>query len=288
MSDAAPEIVILAMGDMGAGLTGILTARGVRVRTSVVGRGPETQARARAADASTFTDDKAMLDGADFLLSIVPPSEAIGLAERLAPALAAAQRRPLYVDCNAVSPDTVHAVERIVTGAGAHFVDGGILGLAPTDRSKCPRIFVSGPKSASLQALTKCGLDIRVMNGPVGAASALKCAYAAIGKGIIAVTAEAILAARAAGIENYLKSELAAYQPTTITALKRDVPTLPAKSYRWVEEMRQIGTFLSSVEGGRETFLGCSALFGALAAAERQRGSDENAMDVLHDFIAAP
>jgi hypothetical protein len=52
--------------------------------------------------------------------------------------------------------------------------------------------------------------------------------------------------------------------------------------------MRQIGTFLSSVEGGRETFLGCSALFGALAAAERQRGSDDNAMDVLHGFIAEP
>jgi 3-hydroxyisobutyrate dehydrogenase-like beta-hydroxyacid dehydrogenase len=39
-------------------------------------------------------------------LSIVPPGEAVALAQRLAPALTRASRKPIYVDCNAISPAT--------------------------------------------------------------------------------------------------------------------------------------------------------------------------------------
>ena len=55
---------------------------------------------------------------ADFMLSIVPPNEALPLAQRLAPALTAANRKPVYADCNAVCPDTVKQIAEAIDATG--------------------------------------------------------------------------------------------------------------------------------------------------------------------------
>ena len=67
----------------------------------------------------------------DIILSILPPGDALGLAERLAPALRAAAKKPVYVDCNALDPATVLRIARVVQETGATFVDGGIVGGPP-------------------------------------------------------------------------------------------------------------------------------------------------------------
>ena len=84
------------------------------------------------------------LAAADLLLSIVPPGAALGLAERLAPVLGRAPRKPVYVDCNAVNPQTVERIAAVVDGAGCKFVDAGIIGGPPVPGRKCPGIYVSG------------------------------------------------------------------------------------------------------------------------------------------------
>ena len=42
------------------------------------------------------------------------------------------ERGGLFVDCNAIAPDTAREAARIVEAAGAKFVDGGIVGPPPT------------------------------------------------------------------------------------------------------------------------------------------------------------
>lgn len=294
MAIPAPEVAIVATGEMGAGLARLLTASGARVRTSVGERSAATIRRAREAGCALFDDDVALVEGADVLLSIVPPAEAEGLAKRLAPALAGARHRPVYVDCNAISPQAVDALARIVTRSGARFVDGAILGLAPgvataATPAKCPRIFISGADAEAIRHLSAYGLDIRIMTAPIGAASALKCAYAAIGKGIIALASQAILAAHAAGVEADLKQELSSHLAGIFSAASREIPTLPTKAYRWVEEMRQIGDFLAAVEGGQTTFTGCSDLFAMLTNENEavRGGQPGKAMDTLLRFVTA-
>ena len=76
-------------------------------------------------------DEHALLSGADFFLSILPPGEAEALATRLAPALKTLGKKPVYVDCNAVSPQTAARIAAIVAPTGADFVDGGIIGGPP-------------------------------------------------------------------------------------------------------------------------------------------------------------
>jgi 3-hydroxyisobutyrate dehydrogenase-like beta-hydroxyacid dehydrogenase len=112
-----PVIAVIAAGDMGAAVGARLVEHGCRVLTSLAGRSAASRARAEAAGMADGSD--AALAAAHMILSIVPPGDALALAERLAPALAAAAVKPLYVDCNAISPQTALRVAAAVEEAGA-------------------------------------------------------------------------------------------------------------------------------------------------------------------------
>ncbi len=87
-------VAVFAQGAMGAGLAGRFSAHGAQVITCLEGRSAASRARAQAAGMTDVPFEA--LAQADLFLSIAPPSEALGLARRLAPALAALQApRPL-------------------------------------------------------------------------------------------------------------------------------------------------------------------------------------------------
>ena len=75
-------IAILAPGAMGSAVARRLSENGARVLTSLKGRSEATLKR--AADAGMVSAEDAAIADADIILSIVPPGEAVALAERLA------------------------------------------------------------------------------------------------------------------------------------------------------------------------------------------------------------
>src|SRR6516162_377345 len=97
-------VAIIAQGTMGAGIGRRLHESGAEVRTLLRGRSAASAERATAAGMRAAADKKALLTGADWFLSILPPGDAEALARQLAPALAALDAKPVYLDCNAVSP----------------------------------------------------------------------------------------------------------------------------------------------------------------------------------------
>ena len=142
---------------------------------------------------------------AAIILSIVPPSEAFGLAERLAPILSAARTKPLYIDCNAVSSATVTRIGAVITAAGAPFADAGIIGGPPMVGYDGPSIYFLRCRTrrgrAAVALLSEGGLKMRHLDGPVGAASALKMSYASITKGLTGLATASILAASRYGLD---------------------------------------------------------------------------------------
>src|SRR5258705_9759025 len=122
---------VIAQGMMGAGVGRRLHETGAAVRTLLSGRSSQSAERARAAGMESAANEHTLLAGSDFFLSILPPGEAEALARHLAPALKALDRKPVYVDCNAVSPQTAIGIGEIIAPTGADFVDGGIIGGAP-------------------------------------------------------------------------------------------------------------------------------------------------------------
>lgn len=243
----SPVIAITSPGAMGAAVGARLTANRLRVLTSLQGRSPATRARADAAGLIAATDDR--LAEADILLSIVPPKDAVSAAERLAPALGKAAKKPVYVDCNAVSPATVQRIAEIVAASGTPFVDGGIIGGPPREGYAGPKFYVSGPEADRVSILNQFGLTVRVVKGGIGAASALKLAYAGINKGTIALGAAMVLAAQRAGVQDDLLDELSESQRALLIQLARSVPDMFAKAERWAPEMREIADYVErSVE----------------------------------------
>lgn len=276
-----PIVAIPSAGAMGAGLAARLTASGVTVLTLLEGRSETTCRRARLAG-MTGVKDAAQLLEADVLLSILPPAHAVDFAHHAASAWVGAPRRPLYVDCNAVSPDTVHRIAEIVEGSGAGFVDAGIIGFPPeAGATGGPKIFASGPLATQLEALCEFGLDIRVIGAPIGAASSLKMCYGGLTKGLVALGSALILAAQRTGSTDALRDELQASQPHLFAWLRRMVPGMFSKSYRWVAEMDEVAAVMGEAAEYR-MFAGASGLFERLAADEC---GEREEIDVLAAFF---
>ena len=265
------KIAIIAAGDMGAGVGGRLTRRGAEVTTSLRGRGRATAERAARAGMRAVDDDIALVAGSDMVLSILPPAEAVALAQRLAPALAAAKGRVLYADCNAIAPETVHRVAAIVAATGSAFADIGIIGGPPRDEGYTPRFYVSGDAAGATQALARFGLDIRPVEGGIGAASALKMAYASLTKGFTAIGMASARGAANGHVAAVLRAELADSQPQLFAWLQRQMPTVYPKAYRWVGEMEEIARHLGD-DPGAAMFLGAARTYDKVAADWAQSG----------------
>jgi 3-hydroxyisobutyrate dehydrogenase-like beta-hydroxyacid dehydrogenase len=256
------EVAVIAPGAMGAGVARRLGEHGVKVRTWLEGRSPASVAR--AAEAGMRAVDLAGIAEADIVLSIVPPAEAMKLAQRLAPVLAMAAKPPVYVDCNAVSPQTVLLIQAAMPGV--RFVDAGIIGLPPKPGGPAPVLYAAGPHAALLSVLSDYGIPVTVLSGPIGAASGLKMSYAGINKGLTGLAAAMILAATRCGAAADLRTELAASQPQLLARFRSSLPGMLPKAYRWVAEMEEIGDFASEVPGVTEIYQGLAKLYAALAA----------------------
>ena len=280
-------IAIIAQGMMGAGVGRRLHETGAEVRTLLSGRSAKSAERARAAGMQPTADEHALLSGADFFLSILPPGDAEALATQLTPALKTLGKKPVYVDCNAVSPQSAIRIGEIVAATGAEFVDGGIIG-GPPRPGYSPTIYASGPKAGQTAVLRDWGIDWRVIDGPIGAASALKMSYAGITKGTTAIASAMLLGAARFGCEEALIAELTESQPEMLARFRQGIPRMYDKAYRWVAEMQEISDFLEQNPPSRDIYAAVARLYEYLAAAydEKQPGPD-NAVKTLDRVLGA-
>jgi 3-hydroxyisobutyrate dehydrogenase-like beta-hydroxyacid dehydrogenase len=172
-----------------------------------------------------------------------------------------------------VSPATVEQIAAVIEATGAPFVDAGIIGPPPGAGGAQPSIYASGQHAARLSVLNSRGLDIRVLDAPIGAASALKMSFAGITKGVIAVATAMALAATRVGATKELREELAAREPALLASLNRKVPDMLPKAYRWVAEMEEISRFLAA-DAGAEIYVGASHVYERVARAAATEGAE--------------
>lgn len=274
-------IAVIAQGTMGSGVGKRLHESGAEVRTLLGGRSAGSAERARAAGMTPMAGEKELLDGADFFLSILPPGEAENLARRLAPTLSALAKKPVYVDCNAISPQTALRVAAIVEPTGAKFVDGGIIG-GPPRPGYSPAIYASGAAVAETRVLRDWGIDWRTIDGPVGAASGLKMSYAGITKGITALGSAMMLGAARFGCAEALIAEISSSQPQIFKYLSASIPRMYDKAYRWVAEMEEISDFHGSAKPAADIYAAIARHYEFLAAAEAEANpGPDNAVKTL-------
>ena len=277
-----PSVAIVAAGNMGAGIAQRLGEHGIKVVTLLTGRSAES--RKRAQDAGMVGVSAETLVDVDLLLSIVPPANALSFAEQTAFALKSARRKPVFVDCNAVNPATVRHIHAVISSAGTEFIDAGIIGFPPVPgKDEGPHIYASGEHAAKLKVLSECGLDVRVLEGPVGAASALKMTYAGISKGHIAIMAAMVLAATRSGSADALRSELEESDSHLFALMAKRVPRSFSKAWRWGPEMQEIAEFAREDPDARAIWAGIANLYERLA---QDLTGEQREIEALSAFFA--
>jgi 3-hydroxyisobutyrate dehydrogenase-like beta-hydroxyacid dehydrogenase len=278
-----PTVAIIAPGNMGAGVAKRLTENKVTVLTALAGRSAASGERARAAGMSAVSERE--LAEADFLLSIVPPSEALALARRLTPVLTAANRKPIYVECNAVNPQTMLQIADVVAATGCRFVAAGIIGPPPKPGTSNTKIYASGAAAKELATLNDYGLIVRVLEGELTAASALKMSYAGITKGFTALGAAMMLAASRGGSADALKAELAESQQALLGFLTRQLPGMYGKAYRWVAELDEIAGFVGADRPEHEMLSAAARLYENIA---KDFDGEKKEIGEIDDFLKTP
>ncbi|HXX03854.1 MAG TPA: DUF1932 domain-containing protein [Xanthobacteraceae bacterium] len=273
-------VAVIAPGAMGAAVGKRLADHGIKVLTSLSGRSQGTAARARDAGMIAASDDE--IAAADFVLSILPPGDALSLAQRFAPVLRASNAKPVYVDCNAINPATVEQVAVVIASTGCAFVDCGIIGAPPKGSDAGPRFYASGAAAPRFATLQSYGLDVRILDGALTAASALKMSYAGITKGTQAIGAAMMLAATRAGSAGALFKELSFSQKEMLAQFSQQLPRMPAKAYRWVAEMQEIAGFVGDDPAARELYNGAAHFYERIA---EDFAADQKAVAALKAFL---
>lgn len=228
----APETVgVLYPGEMGAAVGAELRRRGVRVLWASAGRSERTRARAEEAGLEDSQTIDELLGSCGVLLSICPPHAALDVAR------SCAGFEGLYVDANAIAPSTMRTVADTV---GERCVDGGIVG--PPPRPSTPtHLYLSGVGARAVASLFEgTAVDARFLSDEIGAASALKLAYAAWTKGTAALLLAIESFARAENVDDALVAEWNESIPGLDERLERAHRSAEAKGWRWVAEMEEI------------------------------------------------
>ena len=265
-------IGLLHPGEMGAAVGQCLAETGHQVLWVPEGRSPATSARAAAAGL-TAAGLAGLIERSDVIMSVSPPHAALDIARQVT------GFGGIYLDANAISPATAREVAGIVEAGGASYVDGGIIGTPPVTPGFI-RLYLSGPKAGEIRDLFDGSpVDARVVDrgtgsgagavgagavgagavgagaagagaagavGVVGAASAVKMAYASWTKGSAALLLAARALARAEGVEDVLLAEWGISQPGLEARSAGAAGAAAAKGWRWIAEMEEIAATMAA------------------------------------------
>ena len=236
---AVRTVAILSPGDMGHAVGRVLRESGLDVITCLEGRSERTKELAGKAGFLAVASLGEMVKQADLILSILVPAEALAVSRQVAAALRDTGEATPFADCNAVSPQTAEAIDRVVADAGGLFIDGSIIG-GPPRRDASPRFYVSGPHVDLMSELDGRGIEVRDLGRAVGRASGIKMCYAALTKGTSALQYALLTAAEAMGLSDELRKELKSSQGEAYTRMEKQLPGVPSKAFRWIGEMEEI------------------------------------------------
>jgi len=234
-----PTIGILYGGELGSSLGRLLVGCGLSVVTTLEGRSPRTARLCQEAGLAVLPSLRAVAECADLVLSTVSPAAALAVAEGYRAVRPASAPRQLYVDLNAVAPQTVRRIADVLTPTGVDFVDGAVHGLAAQLPSR-GTVYLSGPNAPAVGQLFGQALRVRVLGDQVGKASAFKMMISGMAKGVVALFVEMAVAARQAGL---LDDLLACYRdayPGIMDLVERMLPTYPRHAARRSEELKEV------------------------------------------------
>lgn len=176
----------------------------------LAGESPRVTARRTSAGVEGASDAAAALAGAEAAFCLVTADQAAEAAKGAAAGLAPGA---LWFDGNSCAPSTKTRAADIIEAAGGRYVDLAIMAPVHPRRAATP-VLLAGPHAeAGAELLRGLGMKPSVAGDVVGQASSIKMLRSVMIKGLEALSAECLLAARRAGVEVAVLASLQASDP---------------------------------------------------------------------------
>jgi 3-hydroxyisobutyrate dehydrogenase-like beta-hydroxyacid dehydrogenase len=287
------RIGFMTPGDMGQGVAMQLRKKGFTVFTALEKRSERSRRLAAEAGLVDLGSIAKLTAESDLIMSVMNPGAALEFAREAAETIRAQTRKPVFIDCNAVAPDTMREIEAAMQAAGARCLDGGLIGPPPRGKAKV-NLYVSGAGAGDMAQLENEQLRVHVMSEKLGDASAVKMCYSAFNKGTQGVLLETLMAARRLGVYEELEKQLLSSRADAYNALLNALPLLPPKAYRWVPEMHEIACTFAGVGMTPRIFQGEADMFELVAETPLGRETPENrdpartGKDVIQQLADSP
>jgi 3-hydroxyisobutyrate dehydrogenase-like beta-hydroxyacid dehydrogenase len=192
-------IAVLGFGEAGALLARDLVAAGA------VLRGYDPKVPAPAGVTGTGSDAEAVA-GAALVLSVNSASEAVGALEASLDALSPGA---LWADLNTAAPSVKRRLAELGGQRGVRVTDVAMMAPVPGNGLQVPMLASGDGADAVAKTLRGYGAGIEVLAGPPGLAATRKLLRSVFYKGMAASIVEALEAARAAGLEDWLTEHIA-------------------------------------------------------------------------------
>lgn len=170
-----------------------------------VERGTLIRSRAKEVGISLADSLEQACDGARFVLSLTSASVAVSVAQEALPYI---KSGTVYVDMNAAGPQVKKKLADIPHSEGVCFCDCAIMGPVPK-KGHQTAMLLSGEGAADFkEAMDPYGMDLTVLDAPLGGASAIKMFRSVVLKGIPQLLLEAMLPAQKYGVLDTLIESL--------------------------------------------------------------------------------
>lgn len=282
---AFTHIGITSPGDMGQAVAATLKTAGFQVHAALAERSARTRALGLEAGLNDCGSLDQLVDTCDVVLSVLNPGAAIDNAKAVAASIRRSGKPLLYVDCNAVAPETVKSISAIITDAGGECLDAGIIGPPPRGKASM-RFYVSGPGAERLRCFQAGGIDVRVLSERIGDASAIKMCYASYTKGAVSLGVEMYMAARRLGVYDALDRELQGSLAEPRNWIISRSTVMPPKAYRWVPEMLEIAKTFEDAGLTPRILQGAADMYEKIAETSLGRETPEETRAKARDGLA--
>lgn len=236
---ASPTVGLLYPGEMGASFGKLLTTAGLRVVTTLAGRGNQTIQRSSQAGIKALPSLADVVRQSSLVFSSVETSAAAQVARSYVQLAHLAPPGTIYIDANSIGPESARSIGDMITANGCEFVDGAFNGLA-ANLAAGGTLFLSGRRADEVEKLLGRILRVRVLGPEIGAASSMKMLLGGLTKGICALFFELATMAHERGVLGQMTETCTLIYPGITSLIERMLPTYARHAGRRSAEMREL------------------------------------------------
>jgi 3-hydroxyisobutyrate dehydrogenase-like beta-hydroxyacid dehydrogenase len=189
------EVAVLGLGEAGSLIAADLVAAGCAVRAWDPVRQP--------AGLPLAASELEAVRGADVILSLTTAAFALDAANRVAGEL---RVDALYADLNTSAPQLKR---ELAAALPVQFADVALIGVVPSFGLSIPALASGTGAERFAELFRPLGMPVDVVGGQAGDAAGLKLLRSVFMKGVAAAALEALAAAKAAGVEDRVRRDIA-------------------------------------------------------------------------------